>query len=111
MSSQPNTLHVPEWTMGDRLRKAREVAGYSQAELALAAGISRQTISNAELDDRHPHPLTLKAWSAATGVALSWLLDSDGPPSPKLPRVDSNHKPPGLRYLPKGVLTLERRVA
>ncbi len=100
MSTQPTTQRVPVWTLGDRLRKAREDAGYSQLELAQIIGISRATVGNAELGDRRPLPITLNAWSDATGVALSWLLDSDGPPSPGLPRLDSNQKPPGLRSVP-----------
>ena len=39
---------IPTWTIADRLRKARESAGLEQNEPALAAGISRATISNSE---------------------------------------------------------------
>jgi len=67
------TQHIPEWTMGDRLRKAREDAGLSQVELAERIGISRNTVSSAELGDRHPILVTLKAWAAETGVPLEWL--------------------------------------
>lgn len=72
MSTQ-HAWHVPEWTMGDRLRKAREDAGLSQAQLAAAIGISRNTVSNAELGDRTPLTITLRAWADVTGVPLQWL--------------------------------------
>jgi transcriptional regulator with XRE-family HTH domain len=65
--------HIPEWTMGDRLRKAREDAGYSQTEMADALGVSRSTISNAELGIRTPLRITLRAWAAETGVPVEWL--------------------------------------
>lgn len=59
--------------MGDRLRKAREDAGLSQAELALSIGVSRNTVGNAEIGDRTPLEITLRAWADATGVPLEWL--------------------------------------
>lgn len=65
--------HIPVWTLGDRLRKAREDAGLSQAELAALLEVSRNTIGNAELGERVPLPITMRAWSLATGVPLEWL--------------------------------------
>lgn len=72
--------------MGDRLRKAREDAGLSQAQLAVAIGISRNTVSNAELGDRTPLQITLRAWAEATGVPLQWLVTGtigSGGPRPR----------------------------
>lgn len=93
-------VHIPVWTLGDRLRKARENAGLSQQELADAIGVARNTVGNGELGDHRPLPITLRAWADATGVPLTWLLTGDTPPRPGhgLPRLDSNQKPPGLRY-------------
>lgn len=86
--------------MGDRLRKAREEAGLSQAELAVAIGVARNTIGNAELGDRTPLTITLRAWARVTGVPEEWLRTGHAP-APRggdgLPRLDSNQKPPGLR--------------
>lgn len=59
--------------MGDRLRKAREDAGLSQSQLASVIGISRNTVGNAELGERQPLLVTVKAWAAATGVPVEWL--------------------------------------
>lgn len=63
---------MPEWTLADRLRKARESAGLEQTELAELAGISRATISAAENGAR-PARATLRLWALATGVPVTWL--------------------------------------
>ena len=64
---------VPEWSMGDRLRKAREDAGMEQVELAAVTGLSRQTISNYERNAVHARKSGLRLWSMATNVSLEWL--------------------------------------
>ena len=81
MSTQP-VWHIPEWTLGDRLRKAREDAGMSQAELALAVGVSRNTIGNAEVGATVPLTVTLRAWAEATKVPADWLLYGQVSPTP-----------------------------
>jgi transcriptional regulator with XRE-family HTH domain len=70
---------VPEWTVGDRLRKARESAGIGVAEMALRLGVSRNTITNYEHDHRAPSLRALREWSAITGVPISWLIEGDEP--------------------------------
>jgi transcriptional regulator with XRE-family HTH domain len=65
---------LPSWSVGDRLRKAREAAGLEQRQLAEAAGISRATISNAERGVGTPHLNTLQRWATVTGVPVAWLL-------------------------------------
>lgn len=72
---------VPAWSVGDRLRKAREYARLEQRELAERAGLSRATISNAERGVGNPNLETLQAIAAATGVSLAWLVaGGDNPP-------------------------------
>ncbi len=63
---------VPEWTLTDRLRKAREHADLTQKDLAEAIGVSKGTITRAERGDGITHR-TLLQWADATGVALDWL--------------------------------------
>jgi|GEM_PF-361537 len=70
----PEAGQIPEWTIFDRLRKAREWAGFEQSELAAASGISRATISSAENGHRAPSPMTSRLWALATGVPESWIL-------------------------------------
>lgn len=71
---------------GDRLRKAREQAGYTQVSFAKKLGISRDTVRAYETwaGLTHPREQTLRDWSGVTGFSLHWLktgerLPGDGP--------------------------------
>jgi transcriptional regulator with XRE-family HTH domain len=95
---------IPTWTVGDRLRKARETAGLDQTELADAMGVSRRTVSTYEVggEEITRKRIVLNAWALATGVSVEWLVGSDGPFDGArsrsgfgLPHVDSNHEPAG----------------
>lgn len=72
---------VPEWTLGDRLAKARRHAGVSRAAMAAYLGISPSAISTYEVDTREPKLQTLRLWAVRTGVPLPWLVDGDLPPA------------------------------
>ncbi|MCB4209178.1 helix-turn-helix domain-containing protein [Arthrobacter sp. UM1] len=72
---------IPTWSIGDRLRKARELAGFDQGQLANALDISRNTVSNYEKGNVEPRKIVLKAWSFTTGVSLTWL-ETGVAPSP-----------------------------
>jgi transcriptional regulator with XRE-family HTH domain len=67
--------HIPERTIGRRLRDAREDTGMSQSEFAEATGMSRRTITRMEqaTDITGLRKPALMAWAMATGVPLSWL--------------------------------------
>ncbi len=77
MSNAPASTGVPEWTIADRLRKAREQRGLSQQELEDASNgdLRLRTISNYE----KPHyeserkRSTVRLWALATGVPFEWL--------------------------------------
>lgn len=104
---------IPTWTLGDRLRKARESAGYEQLAFAEATGIARATISAAERGHRRPIKSNLRVWAMATGVPLTWLETGEGPsddgPSGKLLHLDSNQEPIGFtRLRPVVELTFAR---
>lgn len=86
MSTQPERTRVPVFSVGDRLRKARETAGLSQQELADAVGIARASVVNYEKAHTAPRVIVLRAWALATGVPLDWLRD--GP----VPRTDGYHQ-------------------
>jgi transcriptional regulator with XRE-family HTH domain len=73
---------IPEWTTRDRLRKARENAGYTQIEFAEVTGLSRRTISGAESGEREPGRAALNLWQMATGVPREWLETGTTPTSP-----------------------------
>lgn len=72
---------VPEWTLGDHLRKAREHAKLTQTELATEIGISRRSLSSYESDTTEPGRPVLIAWALRTGVPYSWLRDGVDPAS------------------------------
>ncbi|ATH95885.1 helix-turn-helix domain-containing protein [Dermabacter jinjuensis] len=68
---------IPQWSRGDRLRKAREVAGLDQATLAERIGSSRRTVSSAENGEREPRRAVVMAWAMATGVPFEWIENGD----------------------------------
>jgi len=74
------TERTPRWTLGDRLSKARRVAGFNRAEMALAIGASRESVRRWEDDDFVPRKHVIIAWAKVTDVDLGWL--DPGPTSP-----------------------------
>lgn len=64
---------IPEWTLGERLKKARSLTGETAAQFAVTIGVSPRTINSAETDSRHPRRTVLMAYALATGVDLEWL--------------------------------------
>lgn len=77
-SEHRQDLNPPAWTLGERLRKARNHAGMEQVELADALGVARNTISNYETDRRHPSKALIRYWAEVCGVSNDWLVDGDG---------------------------------
>ena len=61
------------WTIGDRLHKARRVAGISVEEMATGLGVSRNTIGNWETGRSTPRRQSVIAWAQLTGAPLDWL--------------------------------------
>lgn len=74
------TPEVPEWTLGDRLAKARNHAGFDQKHMARMFNCSPAAISAWERDENQPRTMleVVKAWAAETGVPFSWLVGGDG---------------------------------
>ena len=64
---------VPGWPLVYRLRRAREFAGYDQAQMAEALGVSPNTVSNYERGFTRPRRPQLMAWALVTGVSFDWL--------------------------------------
>jgi transcriptional regulator with XRE-family HTH domain len=87
---------VPVWNLQDRLRKAREDAGFDQVALADLLGVSRRTVSNAERASVQVRRITINAWALATGVDLAWLLTGE------CAIRDSNPKPADVVLLRPG---------
>lgn len=97
---------VPRWTVGDRLRKARELTGLKQEEFGAEIGISRRSISSYEGGDKAPRRPVLLAWSMKTGVDMDWIVVGDPSDGGGLPHLDSNQEPAGNSRRP--ALTLLR---
>lgn len=79
---------VPTFTLGDRLRKARETAGLEVGQLAEVIGVHRQSISNYESGRTSPRRPVLRMWALVTGVDEAWLSTACTP-------RDSNSEPTG----------------
>ena len=105
MSTSVQTLastgFVPQRTIGDRLRKAREMTGLTQVQFAERVGLSRATVNNSELNKSQPRKSVVLLWAMETGVDRDWLMtgaannetpDPDGPGG-ELLRLDSNQQP------------------
>lgn len=83
-------------TLKDRLIYARELRGYSQAELAKLAKCSQGTIGNVESGDR----LTLRNLvlvARVLKVSADWLFDGKGPKPEKSESI-SRDTPGQFRY-------------
>ena len=73
MTQQSNGETIPQWTRGDRLRKARQITGMTTRDFAEHIGVSQKTITDAENDKRAPRKILLNAWALGTGVPAAWL--------------------------------------
>lgn len=71
---------TPEWTLTDRLAKARHTAKLSQSELGRRLGLSLSTITRYETGSAEPKLAVILAWAMACGVSTSWLLGLDAAP-------------------------------
>ena len=92
---------VPEWSLQDRMRKARESAGLDQTQIGEQIGVSRVSVSSWECGRIEPKPVILMAWAMATGVDLDWLIGDDGqqfvPQAPLSTIAAANDKRPATR--------------
>lgn len=74
MSNIQERARIPEFTFGDRLRKAREHAGVTTEEMAAAVDVSTRTVGNYENDRTPVRGPVVKVWAMRTGVPVEWLL-------------------------------------
>lgn len=73
-----------EFGLRDRLRAAREQAGFTTRTFAERTGISKNSISNYETGKTTPRRPQIMAWAMATEFDFDWLEsgatpESDGP--------------------------------
>lgn len=72
------SITIPTWTTGDRIRKAREGVGYSQADLANRLGVGLNTIRRWERDRSPAKRMALVAIALECNVPVEWLEGTDG---------------------------------
>lgn len=70
---------IPQWTIEDRLRKARELTGLERTEFAQELGVSRNTVTNYEHGKVEPRIIVLRSWALRCGVDLEWLRTGHAP--------------------------------
>lgn len=68
---------IPQWTLADRLRKAREAIGLSQAQLAEEVGVARRSVVNYEAGTTSPNRPIVLAWALACAVDSRWILTGE----------------------------------
>lgn len=64
---------VPTFSLGERIRKAREDQGLSQQAFANALGVDRKTLGGWENGKHHPSYGDLMLVSSVADVSLEWL--------------------------------------
>lgn len=78
--------------LGENILKLRKKSGLSQEQLGEKVNVTRQTISNWELNETAPNPEQLKLLSKALNVSIDELLDNDikGVIETKVNEIDIN---------------------
>lgn len=76
MSQVGQTGRTYEFGLHDRLRVAREMAGFTTREFEKATGISRTSIYYYESRQhaQRPKERDIREWSRVTGFDVDWLL-------------------------------------
>ena len=65
-------------TLGGRLWRAREAAGFSESKFAHAIGVKKETVSAWESDRSEPRANKLVTMAGILNVSPSWLLHGIG---------------------------------
>lgn len=67
MALEAPAVQVPEWSLGDRLRKARVYAGIDRDEMAASLGVTPGAVSHWEGDRSRPRDLIdiVNRWAQA----------------------------------------------
>jgi transcriptional regulator with XRE-family HTH domain len=93
MSIETASARIPEWSLGDRLRKVRVDSGYDQREFAELVGLTSSSLAAYETGRSSPRfkdvqPLAQRI-EEVTGVPAWWVIGGDWSPL-----SDSNRRPP-----------------
>lgn len=78
-------LQIPEWTFGDKIRKARSITGMDQRTFAQALGITASTLAAYETGRANPRFKDAGALAARlellTRIPRAWFIGFNGRPS------------------------------
>lgn len=82
MTVQIDGDHLPVWTFGDRIRKARTIAGMDQRQFAETIEVNPSSLAAWETDRATPRNIVAisKRVEALTRIPAAWLLGVDAPP-------------------------------
>ena len=80
MTMQNNTeLRIPQWSFGDKIRKARAQVGMDQREFAEAIGLTSSTIAAYETGRANPRFKDVgelaKKLERVTSIPRTWFVD------------------------------------
>ena len=64
-------------SLGNKILELRKKEGLSQEQLGEKVNVTRQTISNWELNETTPNPEQLKLLSTVLNISIDELLDND----------------------------------
>ena len=78
----------PNWTLHERLRRARLLAGLEQADVAAALGVARATVSTWETGRTEPSATSFMKFAQITGQPLDWFAESVNAETPASAGVD-----------------------
>lgn len=85
--SEAAAIHQVVWTIGERIRKAREDRGWTQGDLAGELHVDRSTVAGWERNSHRPSYIAMRAIADITGVPQWWLEGNDTPPSGGVPKL------------------------
>lgn len=86
--AETNTLEwSPTWSVGERIRKAREDRGWLQSDLAVHLHVGRATIAAWEGNVNRPNWATFRLLAEATGTPQWWLEGYDVQPTGGVPSL------------------------
>lgn len=66
-------MNTPEWTLQDRIRKAREHAALTQVEFAERIGVSRNTLNRWEGGIHAPSDALIEQIAKVTNIPIEWF--------------------------------------
>ena len=95
-------------TIGSRLKAVRQEKGWSQLQLAEAAGVSQSAIGNIESGQRK-RPRDLVSIGAALGVSAEWLETGKSESERPALRLVGADEPPTVRDVVEQLAAIARK--